>query len=61
MLAPTRELALQTAAAAQGLAPRLKTLALVGGTVPAGLLAEVSAWLQANQAVLIEEWKSWQV
>jgi len=39
----------------------LETLALVGGTVPAGLLAEVSAWLQANQAVLIEEWKSWQV
>ena len=39
----------------------LATLALVGGTVPAGLLAEVSAWLQANQAVLIEEWKSWQV
>ncbi len=31
VLAPTRELALQTAAAAQGLAPRLKTLALVGG------------------------------
>ena len=39
----------------------LATLALVAGTVPAGVLTEVSAWLQVNQATLIEEWKSWQV
>ncbi|MFZ4624772.1 MAG: DUF4160 domain-containing protein [Rhodoferax sp.] len=38
----------------------LVTLALVAGTVPAGMLLEVAAWLQVNQAVLIEEWKKWQ-
>lgn len=39
----------------------LKTLALVAGTVPAGVLSEVSTWLQVNQTALIEEWQSWQV
>lgn len=39
----------------------LMTLALMAGTVPPGVLAEVAAWLQANQAALIEEWKSWQI
>lgn len=39
----------------------LAALALVAGSVPAGVLAEVTAWLQVNQAALIEEWKSWQV
>jgi len=39
----------------------LATLALVAGTVPAAVLAEVTAWLQDNQAALIEEWTSWQV
>lgn len=39
----------------------LVTLALMAGTVPPGVLAEVAAWLQANQAALIEEWKSWQI
>lgn len=39
----------------------LATLALVAGSVPAGVLAEVTAWLQVNQAALIKEWKSWQV
>jgi hypothetical protein len=38
----------------------LATLSLVAGSVPAGLLAEVMAWLRINQAELIEEWKSWQ-
>jgi len=39
----------------------LITLALVAGTVPAGVLAEVTAWLQVNRMTLIEEWKSWQI
>lgn len=39
----------------------LATLALVAGTVPTGVLNEVTAWLQVNQAALIEEWTSWQV
>lgn len=38
----------------------LATLALVAGTVPAGVLIEVTAWLRFNQTALIEEWKSWQ-
>ncbi len=39
----------------------LVTLPLVEGAVPSGVLVEVAAWLQDNQAALIEEWKSWQV
>lgn len=38
----------------------LMTLALIAGTLPAGLKAEVTTWLQSNQAPLIEEWKKWQ-
>ena len=38
----------------------LATLSLVAGSVPAGVLVEVTAWLRINQIALIEEWKSWQ-
>jgi len=38
----------------------LATLSLVAGIVPAGVLAEVIAWLQIHQVDLIEEWKTWQ-
>ena len=38
----------------------LMTLALIAGTMPAGLKAEVTTWLQGNQAHLIMEWKKWQ-
>ena len=38
----------------------LATLSLVAGIVPAGVLAEVIAWLHIHQADLIEEWKTWQ-
>ncbi len=37
----------------------LQTLAVVAGSVPPGLLAEVQIWLAANQAALIKEWKKW--
>lgn len=37
----------------------LASLALVAGDVPRDLLKEVNAWLQDNQAALIEEWKQW--
>ncbi len=39
----------------------LATLALVVGTVPTGLLEEVTIWLKAHQLDLIKEWKTWQV
>ncbi len=38
----------------------LATLELVAGTLPAGLKAEVTAWLRSHQADLIEEWNKWQ-
>jgi Domain of unknown function (DUF4160) len=37
----------------------LATLTVVAGTVPAGLLIEVTAWLVKNQIDLIQEWKKW--
>jgi hypothetical protein len=38
----------------------LASLRVVAGRMPADLKREVMAWLRANQAELIEEWKSWQ-
>lgn len=38
----------------------LATLELVAGTLPAGLKAEVTAWLRSHQADLIKEWNKWQ-
>jgi len=38
----------------------LTSLRVVAGTMPTDLKHEVMAWLNAHQADLIEEWKSWQ-
>lgn len=38
----------------------LTSLRIVAGRMPIDLKREVMAWLNAHQADLIEEWKSWQ-
>ncbi|MFM9970502.1 MAG: DUF4160 domain-containing protein [Burkholderiales bacterium] len=37
----------------------LANLHIVAGRIPKNLSREVMAWLEAHQAELIKEWKSW--
>jgi len=38
----------------------LASLRIMAGSMPMNLKREVMAWLDAHQAELIKEWKSWQ-
>lgn len=37
----------------------LETIEVTGGRAPAAVLKEAMAWITANQAELLREWKKW--